>query len=209
MEFGWGEESNTSPGWNFTGCAYDGSCRYTPEAYEKNMRRCEDGDVDFKYSSVEEAFGGVTGGDGSVVANTTTIFQDQFANVDIAFYNRGIWGKITDNRAKQMMKLLHDFTNHTTSSHQCFFRSTSGCRKTFDEGHMEHEYNIARKAAYNVGCEYMDNGHLTKEFALFLNGTNGTTEFSRIFWDEFHFEPWVYEELNNLKLNVLCNTVEV
>ena len=21
MEFGWGEESNTSPGWNFTGCA--------------------------------------------------------------------------------------------------------------------------------------------------------------------------------------------
>lgn len=224
-ESGWGEESNTSPGWNFTGCAYDGSCRYTTEEYTENIRRCEEGDVHFKYSSIEEAFGGVTGGDGSVLANTTTIFQDQFADVDIAFYNRGLWGKITDNRAKQMMKLLHDFTNHPSSFSQdvdnngdalsksrCFFRTTSGCSRSLDDGHMEHEYNVARKAAYSVGCEYMDNGHLTQEFALLLFAhpqppRNVMAEYLTVFWDAVHYQPWVYEELNNLMLNVLCNAV--
>lgn len=225
MESGWGEESTTSPGFNFTGCAYNASCRYTPEEYTPNIRRCEEGDVHFKYSSIEEAFGGVTGGDGSVVANTTTIFQDQYADVDIAFYNRGLWGKITDNRAKQMMKLLHDFTNHPSSSSQdvdnsgddlsrsrCFFRTTSGCSRSLDDGHMEHEYNVARKAAYSVGCEYMDNGHLTHEFALLLFAhpqppRNVMAEYLTVFWDSVHYQPWVYEELNNLMLNVLCNAV--
>lgn len=227
MESGWGEESTTSPGWNFTGCAYDGSCRYTPEEYTENIRRCEEGDLHFKYSSIEEAFGGVTGGDGSVLANTTTIFQDQYADVDIAFYNRGLWGKITDNRAKQMMKLLHDFTNHPTtlssqdvdgnvaaaaSKSRCFFRTTSGCSRSLNDGHMEHEYNVARKAAYSVGCEYMDNGHLTQEFALLLFAhpqppRNVMAEYLTVFWDAVHYQPWVYEELNNLMLNVLCNAV--
>jgi hypothetical protein len=30
-------------------------------------------------------------------------------------------------------------------------------------------------------------------------------EYLTIFWDDMHFQPWVYKELNNLMLNVLCN----
>jgi hypothetical protein len=27
-----------------------------------------------------------------------------------------------------------------------------------------------------------------------------------VFFDDVHYQPWLYEEFNNLWLNVLCNT---
>jgi hypothetical protein len=30
-------------------------------------------------------------------------------------------------------------------------------------------------------------------------------EYTNVFWDSVHYQPWVYEELNNVMLNVLCN----
>jgi hypothetical protein len=35
---------------------------------------------------------------------------------NILYSTQGLWGKITDDIAKQMMKLLHDFTHHPTVS---------------------------------------------------------------------------------------------
>ncbi|KAL3770409.1 hypothetical protein ACHAW5_002326 [Stephanodiscus triporus] len=215
METGWHGESLISPGWNYTGCATSVSCRYTQEDYDDNIRRCEEGGVDFEYTSIEEAFGGTTGSDGTNVTKTKTIFLEQYADVDIAFYNRGLWGKITDNRARQMMKLLHDFTTPShgdTSKGRCFFKTTSGCPRSLDDKIAEHDYDVVRKAAYAEGCEYMDVGHLTEEFSLLLFGhppppRNVMSEYRTVFfWDAVHYQPWVYEELNNLLLNVLCNT---
>lgn len=37
-------------------------------------------------------------------------------------------------------------------------------------------------------------------------GNAEMVEYNSIFWDSVHYMPWVYEELNNLLLNMLCNT---
>jgi hypothetical protein len=233
MEFGWNEESILSPGWNYTGCAFNGTCRYTQGQYDDNIQRCNAGDVDWKYSSVVEAFGGSDsgGGDsgGSGGAEETndattnkrnrTIFLEQYLDVNYVFYNRGLWGKIPEGRARRMMKLLHDFTtplarakssdgDHTTN--RCFYKSTTGCGRSHDDQINDHEHDAVRKATFQAGCEYMDVGHLTEEFAQFLYShpmppRNVMSEYTTIFWDYVHYQPWVYEELNNLLLNVLCN----
>ena len=56
----------------------------------------------------------------------------------------------------------------------------------------------------------MDIRHLMCEFASYLFAhllplRNVMLEYLTIFWDDMHFQPWVYKELNNLMLNVLCN----
>ena len=55
----------------------------------------------------------------------------------------------------------------------------------------------------------MGNGHLTEEFgALKAPGRNRTHPSASVFVDHVHYQPWVYEELNNILLNVLCNGQE-
>ena len=105
MEFGWFDDGILSPGWKYTGCAYGGSCRYTRERYDDNIRRCDAGDVDWKYPSVVEAFGGDDGGGGGGgEGRNATVFLEQHADVNHVFYNRGLWGKTNDEVAAQ----LHD-----------------------------------------------------------------------------------------------------
>ena len=229
MEFGWSDDAILSPGWKYTGCAYGGSCRYTRERYDDNIRRCNAGDVDWKYPSVVEAFGGGDDGSGSVGGGgrNATVFLKQHADVNHVFYNRGLWGKIPEERARRMMKLLRNFTTpppppsrgandgddgdgSDTTTNRCFYKSTTGCPRSRKDGIGEHEYGAVRSATFDAGCEYMDVAHLTEEFAHFLYAHppppgNVMSEHDTIFWDLVHYQPWVYEELNNLLLNVLCN----
>jgi len=57
----------------------------------------------------------------------------------------------------------------------------------------------------DAGCEYCDVDHLTE--ALGRDDPNGSL--FGAFTDTVHFQPWVYEELNNVLLNVLCNTAAI
>ena len=229
MESGWNEESIMSPGWNYTGCAFGGTCRYTRDQYDDNIRRCDAGDVDWKYSSLVEAFGGSEGGEETNDADNAppnernmTVFLEQYLDVNYVLYNRGLWGKIPEGRARRMMRLLHGFTVPPPSSrvnnnsdgdgttNRCFYKSTTGCARSRDDGINDHEYDAVRKATFQAGCEYMDVAHLTEEFAQFLYShpmppRNVMSEYLTVFWDSVHYQPWVYEELNNFLLNVLCN----
>jgi hypothetical protein len=219
MEVGWNDDSILTPGWNYTGCAHDGTCRYTQGQYDDNIRRCNAGEVDWKYPSVVEAFGGggnsSAGGDGG----KATVFLEQNADVDYVFYNRGLWGKIPVERAQQLMKLLRDFVAPASQADggggkdaagRCFYKSTTGCLRSLEDGIGDHEYGAVRVATFGAGCEYMDVSHLTEEFAQYLYAHptppgNVMSERGTVFWDLVHYQPWVYEELNNLLLNVLCN----
>lgn len=110
-----------------------------------------------------------------------------------------------------MMTSFHDLTGgNDNQTNRCFFRSTTGCGRTRDNNLDRMEYGPVRKASYAAGCEYFDVLHLTDEFSmmLFLHPApprNLMFEYKTIFWDSVHYQPWVYEELNNMLLNVLCN----
>ena len=95
-------------------------------------------------------------------------------------------------------------------TNRCFYKSTTGCLRSLEDGIGNHEFGAVRVATFDAGCEYMDAAHLTEEFSQFLYAhppppRNVMSEHDTIFWDLVHYQPWVYEELNNLLLNVLCN----
>jgi hypothetical protein len=64
-----------------------------------------------------------------------------------------------------------------------------------------HEDGPVRKAATDAGCNFYDVGHVTEEFGHMKSPEHD----AGVFWDGSHYVPWVYEELNNLLLNILCN----
>ena len=215
FEAGWDEVGMFSSGWNYTGCALDGTCRYTQQQYENNIKRCDeenDVEMDWHYPSIIEGFGGNSSSN-SEENSTMTVFREQYAGVNYVFYNRGLWGHIPEQKANKMMSLLHDFVtprDHIDSinnnpKNRCFFKSTTACGRTHDGGHNDHEFGKVRKAAILAGCEYMDVAHLTLEFAPLIHSGDVTSEYMTIFTDTVHYQPWVYEELNNVMLNVLCN----
>lgn len=194
IENGWRGQELFPPGWKFTGCAYNASCRYSPEHHAYNMERNKAKDYDWNYSSIMDAFG----------ANGTS-FQEQHADTNFVFYNRGLWGKLQEDKANSMMALLHNFT-----SDRCFFKSTTSCGRTIQNDLFKWEEGPIRRAAFNNGCEFMDVGHLTKEFSTLFFAhpqppRNLMFEYHSVFWDAVHYQPWVYEELNNMLLNIMCN----
>jgi hypothetical protein len=198
-EVGWAGMLHLYPttGWNFTGCAYDASCRYTPEQYEHNKKRLVNKDFDWNYPLITDALG-----------PNGTIFQDQYANATYAFYNRGIWGKLPEDKAKTVMELLFKLTSSEKGGGRCFFRSTTGCTSNKKGDLMNWEHDVVRKVSFGAGCEYLDVSHITAEFTTMLfthPAKKNEYEYKTIFWDSVHYQPWVYEELNNLQLNVLCN----
>jgi hypothetical protein len=65
-----------------------------------------------------------------------------------------------------------------------------------------------RKVSFGAGCEYLDVSHITAEFTTMIfthPAKKNEYEYNTIFLDSEHYQPWVYEELNNLQLNVLCD----
>jgi hypothetical protein len=115
---------------------------------------------------------------------------------------------LPEEKAKMVMELLFKFTGSEKKGGRCFFRSTTGCIRTKTNGLLNWEHGVVRKASYHAGCEYLDASHLTAEFTTMIFShpakKNGD-ERGTIFWDAVHYQPWVYEELNNMQLNILCN----
>lgn len=199
-ELGWNGDEEWM-GWNFSGCAYNATCRYTQETYDENMRKYEQNEFDWSYSNVTSAF------------SKGTDIHSQYADTNYVFYNRGLWGKIPIAKAKMMMVALNALTGgDENQSNRCFFRSTTGSERSRDNNIEKIEYGAVRKIAYAAGCEYFDIAHITDEFSRMLfkhpkpPRSRLSNEYSSIFWDAVHYVPWVYEELNNLMLNMLCNS---
>jgi len=204
-------------GWNLTGCAYTASCRYTDEEYKANLNRLLQKKFDWKFRSITDAF--------DSNSNNGTAFQRQFLeNIDYAFYNRGIWGQVELVTAEKMMASLHRITNGQPNSRssdnddndetKCFYKSTTAVaananKKMERDTNVQWEWGPIRKATLEAGCGYFDVYHLTKDLAKppwaqpsTQTLKDGSSPFTT---DPFHFQPWVYEELNNILLNSLCN----
>lgn len=181
-------------GFNFMGCGYNATCTYTPERYNQNKKRLKANDFDWAYPNIMSGFG-----------PNGTDFHAQHQNTNYIFYNRGIWGGIQIEKAKKMMSAIYQMIGgdlgRKVSNNRCFFRSTTGSSKSKRLDNLE--YGPVRNVVYNSGCEYFDVAHVTAEFSK-INKKN--SEHRNIFWEGSHYVPWVYEELNNLLLNVLCNT---
>jgi len=184
-EDGWGGFPRDFFGFNFTGCSFDASCRFPLEKFQNHVARAQDMDFDWKQNmSTAIAEGGV--------------LRQQLPPVTFTFYNRGLWGTLTDQQAKERFPLLKQF-----ASDRCFYKTTTGSPRT--NGIRPKELGMVKTAAYGAGCEIFDVGHLTNEFVELVEASP-STERKSVYWDAVHFQPWVYEEINNVLLNVLCNT---
>lgn len=98
VELGW-EGNEPFHGWNFTGCAHNATCRYSPDQYKKNVDRDEQNDFDWEYPNIAAGFGQVG-----------NAFHEQHSDVDFAFYNRGLWGALPAEKAATMMGSLYNIT---------------------------------------------------------------------------------------------------
>ena len=208
MEVGAGAEPFN--GWNLTGCASKKKCRYSSTEYGTYVKKLQRNDFDYKFASITEAF----------ESNGTT-FQKQFLEgIDYALYNRGIWGSLTLDNAKKMMASLYRITKgrigEGQSNNRCFYKSTTQIpaeenlkddeldSDRINSGELDRwEWGTIRNATYDSGCEYFDAYHLTRELGITPKGTKDQRE--NTYTDKVHFQPWVYEELNNMLLNILCN----
>ena len=165
----------------------------------EQFRTDEEG-FDWRYDSVAEAFG-----------PNGTEFLAQFAGTDYAVYNRGLWGRLPTDKAEVVMGALYDLTGGKEKREgRCFYRSTTSCERTTKNDLGSWEHDKVRPVAYAEKCEYLDYNHVTEAFGHFVfrvpkPDRNLAFERSSVFWDAVHYQPWVYEELNNLLLNVLCN----
>ena len=180
-------------GFDFRGCGHNATCRYTSEEWQEREKRVIAKDFDWEYPNIVEGFG-----------RNGTKFLTQHQDTNYVIYNRGIWGALQVEKAERMMPLLYELIGGDEgkkgSNNRCFFRSTTGCPLT--EKLESWESGPIRNATIEAGCEYFDIAHATEEF---YSISNNHTEFKNTFWDRWHYVPWVYEELNNLLLNVLCN----
>jgi len=184
-EDGWGDNPRPLSGWNFTECAFSGTCRRDKNTSAYFIERAKNMDYDWRQDLVEAL------GQGGILRELLPI-------VNITIYNRGLWGTLKKDRANQIMPRLHEWVK-ADSGGQCFFRSTTGCTRSSKTAEAE-KMNV-REETYKAGCSYLDFAHVTADFAAMRNAGETDT----IFWDAVHYKPWVYEELNNVMLNVLCN----
>ena len=196
-ELGWGDWPPLH-GWKFTDCVEKGTCRTTKEDNDRLLARAKARDWDFNEPFYDALINGT--------------LKKILPTVDVAIYNRGIWAVIPEHVAQKLMQPFRDWVG---TDGRCFYKSTTagpGGNKA-----REPETGYIRQLAFTVGCGFLDFGHLTKEFELLPfslplppKSKNGTVsefrERSDIFWDSVHFVTWVYEELNNIMLNVLCNS---
>lgn len=123
-----------------------------------------------------------------------------FGKIDISLYNRGNWNQMTQPMTKDLMTQFSFL-----ATEQCFYKSTTNSPRTRIRPYMRPLIEMDRVFAEtkNAGCGYLDYAHVTSAFEHYA--VNHDPEFQNIFLDVVHYLPWVYEELNNLLLNVLCN----
>lgn len=183
-ESGW---KGTEPlqGWTPTGCADRGACRLPLAAHARNVARANADDYDWVAPVVEALEGPLK-----------TLYPD----VTDAFYNRGLWGPVKDPKA-----VFEALRGLTRPGGRCFWRGTTASSRSRDEADV-------REAAFKKGCETFDAQLMTKAFEELLfkfpfppAPEIALRERKDVYTDLVHFMPWVYEEVNNLLLNVLCN----
>jgi hypothetical protein len=185
-------------GYNFTGCALTGTCRQTAADSAYWIKRAESGDVDWSQDLPE-------------FLSLNGAFTSLLPPVDIAMYNRGIWGDMPAERSKQVLPLLYNYSGGTNG--QCFYRTTMVPLK------RKAELEYVRSDTLASGCSFFDFAGISEHFMelqalsnFHLGNENWTMilpqqeERYSVFHDDVHYQPWLYEEFNNLWLNLLCNT---
>ena len=204
--------NNNISGWKRSFCSRSGTCNMTDEWWATARAKGEKGHFDFVWDfenateAVLEAMGGMAPG------------------VDIALYNRGVWGELPANyeHTQRVMRGLHRMTKANArhgNGGKCFWKGTSAlsyshllpARRRGKATSLWKKEQRLRTTAYGAGCGVYDLAHVTQEFMKFewngdigRNECCGEKEGRSVFWDAVHFQPWVYEELNNILLNVLC-----
>ena len=176
-EYGW-NGNEPFRGWNFSGCANTGTCRYSPESYQTNIDRHNNSDFDWDYPNISTAF------------ESNTSFRKQYQKTNFIIYNRGLWGTLPDTKAETMMEAMHDMKGGKYAiSNRCFFRSTTGSDRSREKNINSHEYRTVRNIALNAGCEYFDIAHITEEFSEFVYMLKPlfSREYRHIFWDGVHY----------------------
>jgi len=128
-----------------------------------------------------------------------------YPTVTDVVYNRGLWGQLSQTEAKAIFPRLKRWAAGPTK--RCIWKGT-----TSDGGHRRLDEYAVRQAATIAGCDVFDLQHVTHAFEDLTwnhpmppDSPYNNRERPDIWWDAVHFMPWVYEEINNLLLNVLCN----
>lgn len=178
-EVGW-NGNEPFHGWNLTGCAELGTCRYTADMYQKNLERHNKQDWDWEFPNITTAFG-----------NNTSL-RNQFQGTNYILYNRGLWGAIQPDKATTMMEALRDMTGGIEeTSNRCFFKSSTGSNRAIQNNLEASEYGHVRTSTHNLGCEYFDVAHITEAFSRLIFNHKAPprvrVEYEHVFWDSLHY----------------------
>lgn len=201
QERGWDSDMTPMQGHYFTGCAFNGSCRFSESDHENLLARLRNNSYDYQQTFPE------------AIDPKIGVMKHLIPPVNVSIYNRGLWGKLDPARAKRIFPAMFNWTNGITG--RCFYRTTTASGGgTSSDLHRHETQQKIRDEAVNAGCAFLDFGHITRDFgALFSHFPSppggGGLEWSDVYWDQVHFQPWVYEELNNVLLNVLCNSQKI
>jgi hypothetical protein len=184
-------------GFNYSGCFMTGTCRFNQTDIIYWKKRVMSGDLDWTQDLLD-----FFSPDGSLVS--------QLPPVDIVMYNRGLWGVLTKARSRRVFPLLYNYSGR--ANRQCFYRTTVSAKA------REPEIGYVRAHALEGQCSFFDFAGIAEDFVdlhsrkeIHRGNENWTMmlpqqeERYSVFVDEDHYQPWVYEEFNNLWLNVLCN----
>jgi hypothetical protein len=202
-ESGWNKDIRPLHGYNLTGCAFNGTCRMTEDIMSELMVRLNNRSYDWSQQFPA-----------AIDPKQNGILLESLPPTDIAIYNRGLWGQLDASRAATIFPLLYQWTAGSSQGGRCFYKSTTGSSRRTSKALHQHEIGDIREATMSAGCQFFDLGHMTSDFATLRPGTGLTDkndkrvmerEREQVYWDTVHFQPWVYEEMNNVLLNVLCN----
>lgn len=192
-------------GFNFTGCAFTGTCRRSHNLTQELLQRAEHNDFDFSQPLAAALYE-----DG--------VLRQHLPPVNVSIYNRGLWGALPRENSAKILPRLYNFTGREHG--RCFYRSTTASPQSGEQKIRTIEDGYVRQDTFDAGCSFLDFARITQPFEhlKFQNQhllrhkvqkgerrLSIAQERQSIYRDANHFQPWVYEELNNLLLNVLCN----
>jgi hypothetical protein len=131
--------------------------------------------------------------------------QDGTGQRVVVLWNSGFWGKFkTEKDAKFLKESLLSMKKSVGTSGRIFYKTTTTCLLSSMNRVNPHEYDqIARKVVPSLeehGISLYDTNKIT---APFKQIDVEDPIFNKIYWDAVHFQPYVYEELNNVLLHKL------
>jgi hypothetical protein len=199
--------SSQGPMWGMrpSSCAEKGTCQLSSSDWDSKLQKLVGKKLDWQYYVESPDF-------------TEALDKELIApGVDIAIFNQGLWGHVPTNlkNVSAIFKGLFSLTQKHNG--KCFWKgTTAGFNGAVSAVHQTPEtFPTAERgvqdAAYSNGCGVFDLSRVTKDFTSFAwNGDIGRpkccgdSEMMNVYWDAVHFQPWVYEEFNQILLNVLC-----